>query len=431
MERRKLEETLSRENYGKHKGLKNRLLTLFFIAIAISSTVFCLTIIREIKPIDPVATQEKIKFIFLVIFAVAAGLLSLFMISNFVIYKEIWKEALSKPSAKEKQDEIKEQDDAKHKHQKDKSGRWLYFAVPGLILLCLCWPFLVSTLAPHTPGYAEGEACAEISEANITPSETKSTSYEKFGQMGDMFGALNAFISGLAFIFFYRSLQLQRVDIKNQREQYQADSERNEIERLQFKQQYDLQKEQIASERENNVLNQLNNTFFRKLEILHHKYDIVTYTPSTTAQAASSSSGVTAWGKIHEETNKLLGDTTKITASAFTRKITKNISSYMAIYAWFMIFCDIMEDIINIKKAKRRMIADSHLRTLFNSLSGTEKEFICLCFAFSSNSKQNSIFSFLEQRKLLDYNLRNLSTNFCCAENNQRFVEYLKKLLPR
>lgn len=73
--------------------------------------------------------------------------------------------------------------------------------------------------------------------------------YAKKGQYGDMFGALNAFISGLAFIGFLAALQLQRKDLKLQREELDRSRAESEKQTKQFMEQTILLKQQIEQQK--------------------------------------------------------------------------------------------------------------------------------------------------------------------------------------
>lgn len=107
------------------------------------------------------------------------------------------------------------------------SSTWLWIAIPGLFAACAICPWLVSLLAPFTPGFATH------SDTGPNPS----SELEQYAQLGDMFGALNALIAGLAFIFFIRSLELQREDLRNQKEELHLQREEMEKSRIESERQ--------------------------------------------------------------------------------------------------------------------------------------------------------------------------------------------------
>lgn len=145
------------------------------------------------------------------------------------------------------------------KEGKDYTWVWLPLSLMLLLGACISYPFILRSLIHW-----------------LNPGEL-----DKYGQVGDMFGALNAFISGCAFIGVIVSLYLQRQDLKLQRKDLalQLNEMRNahmeaEKQTKHFEEQVQLGKDaQFADD------------FYRRMSLLKAMEQDITYCKSKGAHA--------------------------------------------------------------------------------------------------------------------------------------------------
>lgn len=260
---------------------------------------------------------------------------------------------------------------------------------------------------------------------------TYNGNYEKEGQFGDMFGALNAFISGLAFIGFLVALQLQRKELKLQREEMERSRVESEKQTAIYEDQNQLLKTQLEEQVYLNTGNRLADMFYNKMAILQQQHDNVAFIMEPIRRETEIKTGIAAWRQIREETKFGIVCSQGFSPDEnYLECIENNLYSYMTIHVWFMSFINIINDIILLKDAGRQPQSAAHTRTLESSLSGVDKEFICFFLHLHQEESMKNIKDYIEEQKMLDCDKYNLCRHFCKYELNKTFIEKLREEMP-
>lgn len=205
------------------------------------------------------------------------------------------------------------------------------------------------------------------------------TTMEKSGQFGDMFGCLNALVSAMAFIGFLCALRLQRKDLSLTRKEMQQTREEAEKQTAQFKRQVELGEK-----------NQLNDIFFRHLDLLQQKWQNVIYVTSPPETPVKTYiQGPEAWLGMRSETRRHIQGAASGATTAARHFITNQKDAYSTLTAWYFTFSAIIYNLNAYEdEAKARAQeagtpipqnpAADYMRILMNTLTATEKEFVIL-----------------------------------------------------
>lgn len=204
---------------------------------------------------------------------------------------------------------------------------------------------------------------------------------EQCGQIGDSFGALNAFISGCAFIAVVVSLKqqteqlkLQREDLKNQR----ADLALQREEMMKSREEAEEHTRQFKAQVEIGKKAQFNDNFYRRLELLKTLSNNVAFGRSHTvakdSKAFQDLSGCLAWSSYHFIAQYALSG--KDDFNSFTY----HIEGLSAIVAWHKTLVTLINDVIDYFSGDDKENTSSrdlinHIKIILDSLTAFEMDF--------------------------------------------------------
>lgn len=188
--------------------------------------------------------------------------------------------------------------------------------------------------------------------------------WDKRGQFGDAFGALNCLVSALAFIGLLSSLKQQREMLEIQK---------NEISLLknESKGQTEKFKESISLE----MRNQFMDDFYRRLELLDKQSDNLYYKD---LKSQTILYGNEAWDNLKEITisyiNCYHADNEQVIK---TLSFNKHLKSYEYVYTWYMSVSNLVFDLIQLEETQetKRYTKMYYMRILLHSMSSVQKEF--------------------------------------------------------
>lgn len=204
---------------------------------------------------------------------------------------------------------------------------------------------------------------------------------EQCGQIGDCFGALNAFISGCAFIAVVVSmkqqteqLKLQREDLKNQR----ADLALQREEMKKSREEAEAQTQQFKEQVKIGEKAQFNDNFYRRLELLKSLSNNVAFDGSSTdmdgTEIIREQSGSLAWKNFHLMVMRALSGKDNIQSFIY------HTEALTAIAAWHKTLVTLINDVIDYfpDGDKDNMPSNApinHIKIIYNSLTEFEMDF--------------------------------------------------------
>lgn len=292
--------------------------------------------------------------------------------------------------------------------KKDYTWRWLGLWLFVLLVVCLVYPFILrGVILWLNPG-----------------------NMEKYGVIGDMYGAPNAFISGCAFIGVVYSLlqqkkqlELQRKDLKLQRNDLALQREEMQKARKEAERQTQQFKEQVQIDKEA----QFRDDFYRRVELLNSLRNNLTYVSKgwdarlgTTERFERK--GISAWENVHYRVKMYLRtDNGNTPVYQCNEALTSLIPYYASL-------CYLIDDIIRyFDKNKSGCISDSgdknaehFIIIIFNTLSSYEKDFLYLMLDVLESPSSLRVREYLYSHSFLK--LDNNTPNAFAMNTKQRDV---------
>lgn len=297
-------------------------------------------------------------------------------------------------------------DNGTFKEGKDFSWGWLLFFFVLLLVACIAYPFILRELVHWmNPG-----------------------KLDKYGLVGDMFGALNAFISGCAFIGVIISLYLQRQDLKLQRKDLALQLQEMREARKESEEQTKQFKEQV----EIGKLAQFSDAFYRRVELLQslRNYVIFEEEAYTRGKAIGDKlSGVIAWQMMHDRFRcALRAPDYPIDRLAAHRETLSGISAWhktfiMLIYDTITYFHDYQySDNANPIECFNHDEVSHYIRVVLNTFTKYEKDFMLLLFELyneeSSFPEGEGVKRYLYKHQFITDH--DITTNMFARESKQR-----------
>lgn len=264
-------------------------------------------------------------------------------------------------------------DNGTFKEGKDFSWVWLLLFLVLLLVVCIAYPFILRGLMHWmNPGRLD-----------------------KYGLVGDMFGALNAFISGCAFCGVIFSLHQQKIQLELQREDLKL--QRNDLalqreEMQKAREEAERQTEQFEKQVQIGKKTQFADDFFRRIELLRAMQSSIVHTeiPYNTpliyhtegSQVPKEVTGMLAWKTMHDTIQKSLiwnGD---------INDILVHTEALPAIIAWHASISALIKDTIEYFQPRWREYnapdargEEAHyIHILLHLLSVYQKDFLILLF---------------------------------------------------
>lgn len=300
-------------------------------------------------------------------------------------------------------------DNGTFKEGKDFSWGWLLFFFVLLLVACIAYPFILRGLVHWmNPG-----------------------KLDKYGLVGDMFGALNAFISGCAFIGVIISLYLQRQDLKLQKKDLALQLKEMREARKEAEEQTKQFKEQV----EIGKLAQFSDAFYRRVELLQSLRNYVIFEEEAYISGkviGDKLSGVMAWQMMHDRFLSALR------APGYPLgQLTAHRETLSGISAWHKTFIMLIHDTItyfhdyqysdnaNLTERFNHDEASHYIRVVLNTFTKYEKDFMLLLFDLyneeSPFSEGERVKRYLYKHQFFTNN--DISTNiFACGSERRKNV---------
>ena len=296
-------------------------------------------------------------------------------------------------------------DNGTFKEGKDFSWGWLLFFFVLLLVACIAYPFILRGLVHWmNPG-----------------------KLDKYGLVGDMFGALNAFISGCAFIGVIISLYLQRQDLKLQRKDLALQLQEMREARKEAEEQTQQFKEQV----EIGKRAQFYDNFYRRLELLQSLSNNVAFDATSRNNGITSvrdMSGSIAWKSIHSAVALYIqhgGDN--------HYGFLSHIEALSAIIAWYQTLILFINDVIQHfgeKDIASRSEALDHVRIIFNSISEYEKDFLILFMDVREDDMSATVKDYLYRHEFIESSTKTRRLFGVSSRNRNTAIKIIREKLP-
>lgn len=288
-----------------------------------------------------------------------------------------------------------------------------------LILTCILYPFIIRWAYSLCSSTRHLEQC---------------------GLIGDSFGALNAFISGCAFIAVVISLKQQTEQIKLQREDLRL--QRNDLalqreEMQKAREEAERQTEQFEAQVQIGRDSQFADDFYRRLELLNTLQSAIVYTriptiherihPETSKLYPVESKGIIAWKKMHNHVMLYLYNRASI------QTVIEHTEALQSMIAWHASISALIKDTIehfnpqwqSPDRAGKETREKHYIRILLISLSLYQKDFLILLFDAMDDSEIRDVKSYLYNNAFLSK--ANKTNNPFASDSDER-NELLKEL---
>lgn len=293
-----------------------------------------------------------------------------------------------------------------------------------LILTCILYPFIIRWAYSLCSSTRHLEQC---------------------GLIGDSFGALNAFISGCAFIAVVISLKQQTEQIKLQREDLRL--QRNDLalqreEMQKAREEAERQTEQFEAQVQLGKNAQFADDFYKRLELLHSIQSSIVYSPiwsplkyydcagnEVESEPVKELQGILAWQKIHELTKEYFIGSNSISTVLYH---TETLSS---VIAWHMSISELIKDIIHhfncqeefTKDILNHSCAKHYIGILINSLSLHQKDFLILLFDAIEDRENQKVRSYMYNNKLLNKENKTSSPFAVDSDRRGKLLQELRR----
>lgn len=290
--------------------------------------------------------------------------------------------------------------------REDKDFSWGWFSLFFVLLLvaCIAYPFILRGLVHWmNPG-----------------------KLDKYGLVGDMFGALNAFISGCAFIGVIISLYLQRQDLKLQKKDLALQLKEMREARKEAEEQTKQFKKQVQIGKEA----QFRDDFYRRLELLQALSNNVIYHHSSVEPINTSTpSGILAWQNIYLEITELISMESPCQVSA------ELCALLTPIVAWHRFLVNTLDDTIRHHSGENATDTESeilaqYIHTILNSLTEFQRDFFVFFLDVRNDKTCSEMKKYLYNEKYIDENfIKNLIFSHA-TPNRTHLINDLQNVFP-
>lgn len=222
--------------------------------------------------------------------------------------------------------------------------------------------------------------------------------YDYVGIFGDQYGAINALISGLAFAAFWASLQLQRHELRLQRQELSRANREAKDQTKQFQNQVILARE---SQAQDEIYRRL--TLLKQQEadiIIRWKEKIDPFSPKEEWRQASGMEATSKYYKNNIDVLQRIHSGLTLSISNFI--MSKN-THCEALFVWIYSFFALVDDIKNIHQESPKE-KNRYIKLVLNCLSSHEKGLIFLLYKTLHDEHINQLFQQLNE-KYTDFSL--------------------------
>lgn len=268
----------------------------------------------------------------------------------------------------------------------------------------------------------------------------------KCGLFGDMFGALNAFISGCAFCGVIFSLYQQKIQLELQREDLKL--QRNDLalqreEMQKAREEAERQTEQFEAQVKIGKDSQFADDFYRRLELLNTLQSAIVYTRLLTLQdlirkknsqqPPAESKGIIAWQKIHNDTMRYLSNKSDI------QTVIDHTEALPSIIAWHASISALIKDTIehfnpqwrHSYREEKETKEKHYIRILLISLSLYQKDFLILLFDAMEDSEIRDVKSYLYNNAFLSKENKTDNPFATDSDNRNNLLHELRERFSR
>lgn len=314
---------------------------------------------------------------------------------------------------------------SKYNQTKD-AGTWnkLGTALAILLVVCIAYPLVLYTIM-HS---------------------LRPDALTKCGLFGDMFGALNAFISGCAFCGVIFSLHQQKIQLELQREDLKL--QRNDLalqreEMQKAREEAERQTEQFEAQVKIGKDSQFADDFYRRLELLNTLQSAIVYTrlptlqdlirPKNSQQPPAESKGIIAWQKIHNDTMRYLSNKSDI------QTVIGHTEALPSIIAWHASISALIKDTIehfnpqwrHSYREEKETKEKHYIRILLISLSLYQKDFLILLFDAMEDSEIRDVKSYLYNNAFLSKENKTDNPFATDSDNRNNLLHELRERFSR